>query len=159
MTNIIIVKTSVNWQEFFGFMKAQSYEGHELYSNIVKEKTEIKIICWQNILHVGNHLGWEQMNRQPDRGILDLTACWNEIARSILMECWLPGIKKSRDLVFLRDLMRFHNSKVLCLFLLRFWAFWRKNRVNRTNIKEDRAILRFFQDGCHISAIFDWNFA
>ena len=45
-----------------------------------------------------------------------------------------------RDLVFSRDLARFHKSEVLRFFPLRFWGFWRKNGGNRTNIKEDIAI-------------------
>ena len=51
----------------------------------------------------------------------------------------------SRNLVFSRDLVRFHNSEVLRLSPLRFQAFWQKNEVNRTNIKDHRAILRFFK--------------
>ncbi len=39
------------------------------------------------------------------------------------------------DLVFSRNLTRFHKSEVLRFFPLRFWAFWRKNWANRTNIK------------------------
>ncbi len=38
------------------------------------------------------------------------------------------------------DLTRFQKSEVLRLFALTFWAFWRKNGANRTNIKEDGAI-------------------
>jgi hypothetical protein len=63
----------------------------------------------------------------------------------ILMECWWSSITKSRDVVFSRDLARFHRCEVLHLFYLKFWAFWQKNGANRTNIKEDRAILRFFK--------------
>ena len=51
----------------------------------------------------------------------------------------------SRDLVFSQYLARSHKSEVLHLFPLGFQAFWRKNGVNRTNIKEDRAILSFFK--------------
>ena len=49
----------------------------------------------------------------------------------------------SPDLVLSWDLARFHKCEVLSLFPLRFRAFWQKNGVNRNNIKEDRAILRF----------------
>ena len=45
-----------------------------------------------------------------------------------------------RNLVFWRDLMRFHKSEVLHFIPLRLWAFWQKNWGNQTNIKEYRAI-------------------
>ena len=84
-------------------------------------------------------------------------------ARGILMEWWLPGIRKSQSCVisfsyeiggnrtnikkdiamclsWSRILARFQKPEVQHLFPLRFWAFWRKNGGNRTNIKEDIAI-------------------
>ena len=66
----------------------------------------------------------------------------------ILMECWWSAIMKSQSCkisFFSRDLARFHKPKVQPLFPFTFWAFWRKNGANRTNIKEGRAILRFFK--------------
>ncbi len=69
----------------------------------------------------------------------------------ILMECWWSSITKSRSRKMSfsreisRDFRRFHKCEVLHLFYLKFWAFWQRNGANRTNIKEDRAILRFFK--------------
>ena len=71
-----------------------------IYNTVTKHfdgKNWNKKLIWQNVLHVGGHLGWEQMNRQPDKGFLDLTACWKTIARGILMECWWPMITESRS--------------------------------------------------------------
>ena len=71
---------------------------------------------------------------------------WNltrsrEIAILISLGLFLHMIIKLQS----RFPARSYKSEVLHLFPLRFRAFWWKNGVNRINIKEDRAILRFFK--------------